>query len=321
MGNILTFSFWAAVLAGAVRLSIPLLYPTLGEIICERSGVLNLGLEGIMLVGSLAGYMGAFYFGGNAWIGLLIGIAAGGAFSLIHAFLVITLKADQVISGVMLVLLGIGLTGFVGTATRISTQFIRWSNRWGFDPLQIPGLSKLPFLGKAFFQQDLLVYLGLALVPLVWLFLFKTRLGIAITAVGENPETADSLGLNVAKIRYLSVFLGGLFAGAGGAYIPLVSLKSWQPLITSGRGWIAVALVIFAFWKPQRAVWGAFFFGGIVSLQIYLQTKNVPIPADLMNMLPYLATILVLVLLSRGYTLKRVGAPSALGLPYERGGE
>jgi len=321
MGEILELSFWAAVLAGAIRMGTPLLFPTLGEIICERAGVLNLGVEGMMLVGSLAGYMGAYYSGGNAWIGFGIGILAGGVFSLIHAFLTISLKADQVISGVMLVLLGVGLTDFVGTSTRISSQVVTWTQRWGFDTLSIPVLSDLPFFGKAFFQHDLLVYLGLALVPLVWLLLYKTRLGLAITAAGESPATADTLGLNVGRIRYLSVFLGGLLAGAGGAYIPLTGLKSWQPFITSGRGWIAVALVIFSFWKPQRAVVGAFLFGGIISLQIQLQTKGVPIPSDLMNMLPYLATIVVLVLLSRGHTLKRVGAPSALGLPYERGGE
>ena len=320
MDEIFTFSFLASVLAGAIRLGTPLLYPTLGEIICERSGVLNLGLEGIMLVGSLAGYMGAVYTGGNAWIGLLIGILAGGMFSLVHAFLTISLKADQVISGVMLVLLGMGITEYLGSATNMSQQAIwSWANRWGFDDLQIPFLSGLPFVGKALFQHNVLVYIGLAMVPLVWVFLYRTRMGIAITAVGESPETADTLGIGVGRVRYLCVFLGGMFAGAGGAYIPLVWLKSWQPLVTAGRGWIAVALVIFAFWRPQRAIWGAYLFGGMISLQIYLQTKNVPVPSAVMNMLPYVMTILVLVFLSSGRSLKRVGAPAALGKPYERG--
>lgn len=327
MDNLFSLEFWtgiltftAAVVAGAIRLGTPLLYPTLGEIICERAGILNLGQEGILLVGSLAGYMGAYYSGGNAWIGFLIGIIAGGVFSMIHAFLTISLKADQVISGVMLVLLGIGLTDFLGVSTKIATQFIIWTQRWGFDAFHIPFLGDLPFIGKALFQHDLLVYVAMALVPLVWVFLYKTRLGIAITAVGESPETADTLGISVAKIRYLCVFIGGLFAGAGGAYLSLSWMKSWQTMLTAGRGWIAVALVIFAFWKPQRAIWGAYLFGGIDSLQIRLQTAGVAIPVDLFTMLPYLATIVVLVVLGRGRVLRRVGAPAALGLPFERGG-
>lgn len=325
MDNLFSPEFWtgilgftAAVIAGAIRLGTMLLFPTLGEIICERAGILNLGLEGIMIVGTLAGYMGAFYSGGDAWVGFGIAIVAGGVFALIHGFLTIHLKSNQVISGVMLVLLGIGLADFIGTSTRISTQFIIWTNRWGFDALDIPFLSDIPFLGKALFQHDLLIYIAMLMVPLVWLFLYKTRLGIAITAVGESPEAADTLGVSVTRIRYLCVALCGMFAGAGGAYLSLTQ-KSWQPLMTAGRGWIAVALVIFAFWKPQRAIWAAYLFGGIESLQIRLQAAGVAIPVDLISMFPYLATIIVLVFLSRAAFLKRVGAPAALGLPYERG--
>jgi len=316
VGILITPAFWAQ----TIRLGTPLLFPTLGEIICERAGILNLGVEGIMIVGTLAGYMGALYSGGNAWIGFFIGMAAGGIFSLIHGFLTITLKSNQVISGVMLVLLGIGVSGFINTSNGISLQFIRWSQRWGFDRLEIPFFGDIPFLGQALFQHDLFVYIAVLMVPLVWMFLNKTHLGIAITASGESPETADTLGINVASIRYLCVFLGGLFAGAGGAYLSLSWQKSWQPMMTAGRGWIAVVLVIFAFWKPQRAIWGAYLFGGIESLQIRLQTANVPIPVDLISTLPYLITIMVLVFLSRGVRLKRIGAPTALGVPYERGG-
>jgi len=323
MDSLFSAEFWmgilgfaAAVIAGAIRLGTPLLFPTLGEIICERAGILNLGLEGIMIIGTLAGYMGAFYSGGNAWVGFGAAIIAGGVFSLIHGILTIHLKSNQVISGVMLVLLGIGVADFVGTSTRISTQFIRWTSRWGFDSLEIPFVSDIPLLGKALFQHDLLIYIAMLLVPLVWLFLYKTRLGIAI---GESPDTADTLGISVTKVRYLCVFLCGMFAGAGGGYLVLTQ-KSWQPLMTAGRGWIAVALVIFAFWKPQRAIWAAYLFGGIDSLQIRLQAAGVAIPVDLISMFPYLATVVVLVFLSRGAFLKRVGAPAALGISYERGG-
>ncbi len=339
MDEIFTLSFLASVLSGAIRLGTPLLFPTLGEIICERGGVLNLGIEGIMLVGSLAGYMAAFYAGGDAWFGMMVGALAGGAFSLIHAFLTISLKANQVISGVMLVLLGIGITEFIGTATKMSQQILwTWKNNWGFknffkdlsiffeDINLIPlsefatWLQNVEFFGKAFFQHNVFVYIGWLVVPLVWVFLYKTRMGITITSVGESPETADTLGIRVNRIRYLCVFLGGMFAGLGGAYFPLAWVGNWQSMITAGRGWIAVALVIFAFWKPQRALLAAFLFGGMEALQINLQTKNVPIPSSFMHMLPYLSTIVVLVFLSGGRVLKRIGAPSALGVPYERGG-
>ncbi len=324
MDDVLTLGFWASVLAGAIRLGTPLLFPTLGEIICERAGVLNLGQEGILLVGSLGGYMGAYYAGGDAWIGLGFGVLAGGLFSLIHAFLTINLKADQVISGVMLVLLGMGLTDFVGVAGKMAGQVVAWRNNWAFQRLDLTPWENHPnellrFLDKVVFDHDLFVYLAVLLVPLIWFFLFKTHLGVAITAAGESPESADTLGIPVNRVRYLCVFLGGLLAGAGGAYISLVMLKSWTTMMTAGRGWIAVALVIFAFWKPQRAIWGAYLFGGIESLQGQLQAANVPIPVDLISMLPYLATIVVLVVIGRSRALKRTGAPSALGLPYERG--
>ncbi|MBI3962936.1 MAG: ABC transporter permease [Deinococcus sp.] len=313
MGEVLSLTFLSNVLAAAVRAGTPLLYVTIGEIISQRAGVLNLGLEGLMLIGALSSFMATFYTG-SAWIGLLVGCLAAGALSLLHAFLCITLRADQVISGIMLVLLGIGLTDFVGVSMVGRTIVGR------FDALHLPLLADIPYLGPILFQHDVLVYLAMALVPLAWVFLFKTRLGLSITAVGESPQTADTLGLSVYRIRYLCVFLGGLLAGAGGAYIALAVLKSWQALMTGGRGWIAVALVIFSFWRPQRAIWGAYLFGGIEGLQLRLQAAGVAIPVHLMSMMPYLATVLVLVFTARGKLARRLGAPAALTQPYQRGG-
>ncbi|MFQ5794791.1 MAG: ABC transporter permease [Candidatus Bipolaricaulia bacterium] len=313
MSEVFTVSFFVSVIAAAIRSGTPLLYATLGEIIAERSGVLNLGLEGLMLVGALTGFMGTFYTD-SAWLGFLIGALAAGALSLIHAFLSVTIKANQVISGIMLVLMGIGLTNFFGVPMVGQTIQSR------FSALHIPGLSDIPHLGRMLFQHDILVYLAMLLVPIIWVFLFKTRLGLAITAVGESPETADTLGISVARIRYLSVFLSGILAGASGAYISLAVMKSWQSGMTAGRGWIAIALVIFAFWRPQRAILGAYLFGGIEGLQLRLQAAGIAVPVDLISMLPYVAPILVLVLTSRRKIRQRLGAPAALTLPYERGG-
>jgi len=316
MTDILTVSFWVSVLAAAVRAGTPLLYTTLGEIISERAGVLNLGLEGMMLVGALGGVVGTFYTG-NVWSGFAIAALMGGLLSLFHAYLCVTLRADQVISGIMLVILGTGLTNFFGT-NFFGTSMVGRPIPDRFPSLNFLGLADLPILGKILFHHDPLVYLSIALVPLIWFVLFKTRLGLAITAVGENPEAADSLGISVNRIRYLCVFIGGLLAGAGGGYISLVILKSWQALMTSGQGWIAIALVIFSLWKPQRAILGAYLFGGIEGLQLRLQAASVQISYHLLQMMPYLATILVLILMIRGRA--HLGAPAALTRPYERGG-
>lgn len=316
MDELQSVAFWVSVLAAAVRAGTPLLFTTLGEIICERSGVLNLGLEGMMLVGALGGVIGTFYTE-NVWLGFLIACLAGGALSLLHAYLCITLRSDQVISGIMVVFLGTGLTNFFGTNFFGQTMVGR-PLKDRFATLDVLGLSHVPVVGKILFYHDPLVYVALGLVPVVWWFLFKTRLGLAITAAGENPAAADALGVNVGRVRYLCVFLGGLLAGAGGGYISLVMLKSWQALLTSGRGWIAVALVIFSLWKPQRAIFGAYLFGGIEGLQLRMQAAGIQVSYHLLQMLPYLSTIVVLLFVTAGKARQRLGAPSALTQPYER---
>ncbi len=291
MSDILTSAFLISVLVGAVRAGTPLLFATLGEILTQRAGVLNLGVEGMMIVGALSGFMGSYY-SHSPWIGVLTAMLCAGLISLIHAFLCITLKSDQVVSGITLVLLGVGLTSFLGEAMVGKTGY-------GFEPLHFPILSDLPFLGQVLFQYNILVYLSVLIVVLLWFFLFRTRLGLEILAVGENPATADTLGIPVDRIRYICVFIGGMLAGLGGCFLSLAYTRIWVDQMTAGRGWIAIALVIFAAWTPQRALVGAYLFGGIEGLQLRLQTAGVGVSYHLMQMMPYIATILVLLFSAR----------------------
>ncbi|MCP4404364.1 MAG: ABC transporter permease [bacterium] len=300
-----------SVLVGAVRAGTPLAFATLGEIITQRSGVLNLGIEGMMIVGALSGFMSSYY-SQSPWIGVLVAMLCAGLISLIHGFLCITLKSDQVISGIMIVLLGIGLTSFLGESMVGITGY-------GFEPLHFPLLSDIPFVGKVLFQYNILVYLAVLLVPLLWWLLFKTRIGLEIIAVGENPATADTLGIPVDRVRYLCVFAGGMLAGLGGAFLSLAYTRIWVDQMTAGRGWIAIALVIFAAWKPQRALLGAYLFGGIEGLQLRLQTAGVGVSHHLLQMMPYAATILVLLFSARETARRRMGAPESLMKPYMRG--
>lgn len=311
MSDILTSAFLISVLVGAVRAGTPLLFATLGEILTQRAGVLNLGVEGMMIVGALSGFMGSYY-SHSPLIGVLTAMLCAGLISLIHAFLCITLKSDQVVSGITLVLLGVGLTSFLGEAMVGKTGY-------GFEPLHFPILSDLPFLGQVLFQYNILVYLSVLIVVLLWFFLFRTRLGLEILAVGENPATADTLGIPVDRIRYICVFIGGMLAGLGGCFLSLAYTRIWVDQMTAGRGWIAIALVIFAAWTPQRALVGAYLFGGIEGLQLRLQTAGVGVSYHLMQMMPYIATILVLLFSAREKFRRKIGAPEALMKPYMRG--
>ncbi|MDY0091451.1 MAG: ABC transporter permease [Candidatus Vecturithrix sp.] len=311
MSDILTSAFLISVLVGAVRAGTPLLFATLGEILTQRAGVLNLGVEGMMIVGALSGFIGSYY-SHSPWIGVLTAMLCAGLISLIHAFLCITLKSDQVVSGITLVLLGVGLTSFLGEAMVGKTGY-------GFEPLHFPILSDLPFLGQVLFQYNILVYLSVLIVVLLWFFLFRTRLGLEILAVGENPATADTLGIPVDRIRYICVFIGGMLAGLGGCFLSLAYTRIWVDQMTAGRGWIAIALVIFAAWTPQRALVGAYLFGGIEGLQLRLQTAGVGVSYHLMQMMPYIATILVLLFSAREKFRRKIGAPEALMKPYMRG--
>ena len=290
----------------------PLLLGTLGEIYTERSGVLNLGVEGMMIMGAYSAFTTA-YITGNPWLGILVGGIVGGAFSLIHAFASVTLKANQVISGLSLTMLGLGLSGVFGRG---------WEGKPlpnAISSITVPGLSKIPILGPILFEgQNLLVYLTILLVPLLWYILYRTRIGITIRSVGENPATADSLGINVNRVRYLCILVGGVLAGVAGGYLSVAYRPAWTEGMTAGMGWIIIALTIFAFWNPARGMLGAYFFGTLYILSFRLQPWISP---EFLKAMPYAFAILVLVFVSRGTLRKRMGAPAALTLPYSRGEE
>ena len=310
MTKIFTVAFFTSLVAATIRAGTPLLFALLGEIITERGGVLNLGVEGMMISGALAGFMGAFYFG-TPWVGVLLGALAGGLLAFIHAFLSVTLKAEQPVSGITLVLLGLGLTSFLGEPMA-GKQITK------IGGIAVPYLCKIPILGPALFQQDILVYIAILLVPALALLLYRTRWGLNIIATGENPGSADSLGVNVIRVRYLCTLFGGLLAGVGGAYLSLAYTPMWVDGMTAGRGWIVIALVIFASWDPFRALAAAYLFGGVDALQMRLQIVGIGVPVQLLQMLPYLVTLALLVFSARQKTRNRISAPAALGVPYDR---
>ena len=320
-------SLFAATLESTVRLATPLLLAAMGEIIAERSGVLNLGVEGMMLAGALGGFAAAIITG-SIWVGFAVGILAGVLLALLHAVLCISLKADQVISGIMLTLLGIGLTTYFGRG------YVGQSID-GFQRIVIPGLVEIPVLGTAFFSITALDYLSLLLVPVVWYFLFRTNIGAEITAVGEDPETADTAGIPVFKIQYACVLLGGALAGAAGAQLSLAFTNFWGVEMVAGRGWIAVALVIFAQWRIIPLLGGAYFFAAIDALSFRSgSVREVVVDAvgvsalettfafllnpQVMNTYPYILTIAVLWYVMRQGNLNELGAPSALLKAYSR---
>ncbi len=309
---------FVSILSIAVAAGTSLVYATIGEIITERAGILNLGVEGMMIMGAVTAFAAAFHTG-NAWLGVLTAILVGGAMALIHAFLTITLRADPVVSGLALTRFGAGLASFLGQQLgpggeplvgRVGPRFVK---------VALPGLVDIPVLGPALFNQDLLVYIMYLFVPVSWYFLYKTRPGLHLRAVGESPQTADAMGVNVFALRYLYTVVGGMLVGLGGAHLSLAYTPGWTENLTGGRGWIVIALVIFATWDPTRAVVGALLFGGVNAIQFRLQAAGTTIPAAFLNMLPYAFTIIVLVVITWWEAFrKRVGAPAALGLPYMR---
>ncbi len=301
--------FIAAALKAAIPAGTPLLFGTLGEIYAERSGVLNLGIEGMMIMGAVTGF-GVTLGTGNVWLGIALAAIAGGLLGLVHAFLSITLQANQVVSGLALTMFGLGMSGMLGK------RYIGTPLPCRLRVAPIPLLKEIPFLGSILFQHDPLVYLSVLLVPLLWFVLFKTRAGISIRSVGEAPATADALGVNVFLVRYLCVFLGGVLAGLGGAYLSVVYVPAWIEGMTAGAGWIVIALTIFAMWSPGRALIGAYLFGAVKVLQFRLQPLGVS--PNLLNMLPFIFTIIVLLAGTGEVIRKRIGAPSALAIPYAR---
>jgi len=301
-----------AVLAAAVRAGTPVLFATLGEIFAERAGVLNLGIEGMMLASALAGFAVTAQTS-NPWIGAAAAAAAGGCLSVIHAFLSVTLRANQVASGLALTIFGTGMSAFLGRG------YVGVPGS-GFQATPVPLIAQVPVLGPILFQQDPLVYLSYAAVPVAWYVLYRTRWGLEIRAVGEHPEAADAMGVDVARVRYGCVIAGGVLAGLGGTFLSTAYTSMWIENMTAGRGWIALALVIFATWDPVRAVVGAYLFGGVNALQLHLQATGTSLPTYLLLMTPYVFTIVVLVIATQETARKRLGTPAALSVPYTRTG-
>jgi general nucleoside transport system permease protein len=286
----------------------PLVYAALGELVTERSGVLNLGVEGMMLVGAVTAFIVAATTK-SPWLGVVAGTFAGAALSLIFGVLALSLMANQVASGLALSLFGIGLSAFLGL-NYVSVVIDP------ITPVSIAGLTDIPVIGKLLFGHNPLVYLSLVLFAAVQWFLYRTRAGLIIRAVGESPQSAHAIGYPVARIRYMAVMFGGACAGLGGAYLAVAYTPLWVEGMTAGRGWIALALVVFATWKPWRVLAGAYLFGGVTLAQFQAQGMGVDIPSQYLSMLPYLATIVVLAIISRDAATIRLNAPASLGTPF-----
>ena len=308
------------IIASAIFYGTPLFFAALGGIFTERSGVLNLGVEGTMLLGGVSGAWASQHVGGSAWftilMAIIIGMIAGGFTSALLAFLCVTLKTNQTVAG-------LAITIFAGTVG-LSSYF---ANIWGVSKNPVPrqirrldvfGLADTPIVGPIIFNQTILTYVSWVLVVLATVYLFRTRIGLQLRAVGESPQTADAMGINVVKYRYVHTILGGALAGIGGVFYSLAMVPTWVDGMTKGGGWIAIALVIFGFWRPSLTLLGAYLFGALQSLGSTLKARGVNISGDILDALPFVMTIVVLVLVSSRFAHRKLGAPAALGVPYER---
>ncbi|RMH44502.1 MAG: ABC transporter permease [Alphaproteobacteria bacterium] len=298
-------------LASLMVASTPILLAATGELVVERAGVLNLGVEGMMIVGAVTGFVAAVATDSPA-LGFVAAAAGGAALSLLFAFLTQILFTNQVASGLALTLFGLGLSallgqGYIGVKAPVLPQ------------IEIPGLVAIPVLGPILFRHDLMVYVSIALVAAVWLFLTRTRAGLVLRAVGENHDAAHALGYKVVRIRVLAILFGGALAGLGGAYISLVRVPQWTEGMTAGAGWIALAIVVFSSWRPWRVLVGAYLFGGVTVLQLNLQAAGIAIPVEYLSMAPYLVTIVVLVAISARRGRSAVNAPASLGKVFHGG--
>lgn len=302
-----------AILLTIITASTPLLLAAIGELVVERSGVLNLGVEGMMVMGAVCGF-GASYLTGSPYLGIVAGILGGMSLSLLFAFLTQTLVTNQVATGLALTLLGLGLSGLIGESF-VGVPGIK------LTAIALPGLSAIPFIGPVLFFHDILVYMSIFMVIGVYLVLFKTRTGLIIRAVGDNHHSAYALGYNVILVRYGCILFGGAMAGLAGAYLSLSYTPQWIENMTVGRGWIALALVVFASWLPGRLIAGAYLFGSVWIMGLYVQALDVRIfgngiPSQLLSALPYLVTILVLVLISRNKQVAKIHTPAMIGHPF-----
>ncbi|MGB8437373.1 MAG: ABC transporter permease [Burkholderiales bacterium] len=300
--------YLVSILVATIAAGTPLVFAALGELVTEKSGVLNLGVEGMMLVGAIAAFA-ATAATGNPWIGVLAGMCAGAAMAVIFAVLTLTLMANQVAAGLALSLFGVGLSAFVGKAYESVSLAPS-------TPLKIPLLADIPLIGPVLFSQQPLVYVSWAVFAGVAWFLYRSRPGLVLRSVGEAPKSAHAIGYSVISIRYLATLFGGAMAGVGGAFLSVFYTPLWVENMTSGRGWIALALVVFATWRPARVMMGAYLFGGVTVAQFFAQGEGAAIPSQFLSMLPYLATIVVLVLISRNLNTIRLNAPVSLGKPF-----
>ncbi|KZM41496.1 ABC transporter permease [Marinomonas sp. SBI22] len=301
--------FITQILFAAIKTGTPLLFIALGEVICEKSGVLNLGQEGMMLMGAVVGFLAA-YTTGSAGLGIFGAIFMGMIMSLIFAFLVLHLGANQVATGLALTIFGTGLSAFVGAD--VVGQTVQ-----GFQPIIIPLLSDIPLLGKILFTHDLLVYVSFAMAGSVAYVANRTRTGLVLKAVGENPHAANAIGIKVLRVRYCAIMFGGAMAGLSGAYMSLVYTPMWIENMSSGRGWIALALVVFASWRIGNIMLGAYLFGLASIMHLVLQGMGWSISPNLLAMLPYVATVLVMVIISADKFKEKLLAPRSLGKPFD----
>ncbi|MFC3108693.1 ABC transporter permease [Undibacterium arcticum] len=299
-----------SIIAATIVAGTPLILVAMGELVTEKAGVLNLGAEGMMSVGAVAAFAVGFS-GGSPFSSVLAGMAAGCAMSLVFGFLTLTMLANQVASGLALAIFGVGLSAFIGKPYESAPLSM-------VPPIRVPWLADIPVIGPAFFNQQSLVYFSWVLVAAVIWFLYRSRWGLVLRAVGESPSAAHSVGYRVIALRYAAVAFGGAMAGIGGAFMSVYYTPLWAEGMVAGRGWIALALVVFATWRPLRVVLGAYLFGGVMISQLFVQGAGlkIDVPSQLLSSLPYFATIVVLVLISRNVHTIRLNAPVSLGQPF-----
>ena len=309
ISDLFTLNVFIGILTSGIRLATSYLYAAIGETFGQISGVLNLGVEGIMLVSAFSAYYTVLQTN-NLWLGLLAAILVGAAMGVMMAFISVTLKAEQGISGIGVYLFGLGLSDLLNRVLIKSPQTVK-----GFENVRIPFLTDLPVIGPILFNQNLLVYGAFALVPIAWFVLNKTTFGLRVRAVGQNPGAADTLGISVAKIRYITLTIGGALSGVAGASLSIALLNVFQQNLTSGQGFIAVALVYFGAWKPYRVMIGCLLFSIVNAFQLWIQVLQIPISSEIALMMPYVLTIVALVFAARSI----VAQPAALTKPFERG--
>ena len=311
-------------IVAAIGAGTPLVFATIGEVITERAGILNLGVQGTMLVGAVSGFW-VTYVSESLTFGVLASLVAGALISGIHAFASITLRVSQIVSGLALTIFGTGLATFIGNAVKVPSAVIDGTEplvgqraKLSFEALLPQGMQDLPLVGPLLFGHDVLIYLSWAVVAGASYYLFRTRPGLNLRAVGEDPASADAAGVNVSRVRYIHVLVGGALSGLGGAYFSMALVPTWADDLIGQAGWIAIALVIVSSWRPSRVIFAAYLFGAARQINFTLQTLEISIPSNLLAMTPFILAILAMIVLASGKRARLLGAPAALGIPYSR---